>query len=1837
MASNTPAGGSREKIFQYLGFLLVLLAGLYFRYTGLMWGGYEYQHPDERFLVWVVADIAPVDSVGAYFDTQNSSLNPANRGHQFYVYGDLPVILVRYFTEWSSTVVGWEEILQVGRGASAAFDLLTVLLVYLTAKRISGWKIATLAGLFSAAAVLEIQQSHFFTVDSFATTFTTLAIYLAVLLVTEPDGISKPVILRYSLLFGGTVGLAMACKLNTVPIAALLVIALGIRWLRSGESSRLTTFVPLALIAVASGLTAFFVFRLAQPYAFSGPGFFNLKPDEIWLKSIRDLSAQSAGDVDFPPALQWARRMPWFSLQNLVVWGLGIPLGGLAWAGFFIFLVTAVGRLRSQGIKILSDLPWTGIALIWVWTAFYFTWQSTAWNPTMRYQLPIYPTLVVLAAWGLGEAWNAKTKMPVKNWRIVIGTAGALVLMLTFAWAFAFTRIYTRTETRLAASLWLFENAPGPVNIDIQTENGPLRQLLPVPEQVVIQPELPYFTWFRSDGNEVVDAVILSKLQVSSSGAQAGLTLRARIVDPNQPDFVLGEGEIFVPRGNQESLELPFNEVAAIEPGKLYSLMFSISGDSIAQEDTETSFAIVQINGQVQLRSYLNRQTVEIQKPSFEMSSVSLEEDGTLTKIRLPEGTFPEMLTILLNDPLTGNQQISNAVLGAPGIYRLSNPIHLEGETGYSLGIASATPGASISFGTPMELIFLDGPVYHLLPGVTPLARAQDPLWQQFSAIASGEIKAVTLGYATQVDPSVEMVNLILRIENSSQPGKSIGVTRFQVVSTPGDPRGTSYKAVFPETVELVEGQVYSFSLTAEGPGAVAVRGSALANETSWDMGLPFRTAGYDPFGGIYRSDLNFEMYWDDNSDKYQRFTGILDQTDYILISSNRQWGTTTRLPERHPLTTAYYRALLGCPEEKDIIWCYNVAEVGSFQGQLGFDLVKTFTSYPDFGPVEINTQFAEEAFTVYDHPKVFIFKKRPDYDSSAMRTILSTVDLSKVVRITPKHAAEFKDMLFPPFIWKIQQAGGTWSELFPPQGLLNRLPWLGLVVWYIFIFLLGVVVYPLVRLAFPGLADLGYPLARITGMLLFAYLAWLSGSLRIPVSRSSLGGILAVLSAVGVILAILQGRDLLDELRTKKVYFLRVELIALVLFSISVLIRLGNPDLWHPIFGGEKPMDFSQFNAVLKSTVFPPYDPWFAGGTLNYYYFGYVLVGMPVKFIGITPSVAYNYLLPSLFSITGLAAYSIAWNLASSTRAKGFSPNSFGLAAVLGLLILGNLGTVRMVWQGFQRLAVPEDVMKEGTFINHWAWAAQGAGKLISGEADHLPYYTGDWYWKPSRAIQPEAGNEITEFPYFTFIYADLHAHLIALPLTLLAIAWAISAVLTRGRWGGPDRRYAWLSLTVAVIIGAVVLGALRPANTWDQYTYLVLAAIALFYGQCQDTTKPCRWWRSILPVLSLVVLAVVFYRPFDRWFGQGYNELVLWEGARTGLSSYLVHWGLFLYVITAWIFLEVVDWMAATPLSELSRLRPFGEVIIAGIVFIILVIAYLLFRGVVVALVIAPLGIFTALLLLRPGQPPAKRAVLFMTGTALALTLAVELVAVKGDINRMNTVFKFYYQSWSLMSLSAAAALGWILDKPGGLTNRRLIWLLGLCMLVFGAFLYPLTATKAKLEDRMTPAAPHTLDGMSYMAYSTYGDGPTPETYQEMQLAQDYYAIRWVQQNIEGSPVVVEANTPEYRHWGSRFTIYTGLPGVVGWNWHERQQRALTPDTWVYDRIDAIRSFYMTTNHQKAEEFIRKYNVGIIILGQLERIYYQGAGLEKFSQLDGVLWDKVYEDQETVIYRVR
>ncbi len=387
------------------------------------------------------------------------------------------------------------------------------------------------------------------------------------------------------------------------------------------------------------------------------------------------------------------------------------------------------------------------------------------------------------------------------------------------------------------------------------------------------------------------------------------------------------------------------------------------------------------------------------------------------------------------------------------------------------------------------------------------------------------------------------------------------------------------------------------------------------------------------------------------------------------------------------------------------------------------------------------------------------------------------------------------------------------------------------------------------------------------------------------------------------------------------------------------------------------------------------------------------------------------------------------------------------------------------------------------------------------------------------------------------------------------------------------------------------------------------------------------------MIGAVGLVGLVTLLFQPYTQWYALGYTKIDLWNGSHTPLSAYLNHWGLFLIVILPWMIWETRDWMAKTPISALRKLRKIRYWILTLLFILLIGVALLDFwREVSLAWFVLPLAAWAGILILRPEQPDAKRMVLFLVGSGLTLTLMVEVIVLVGDIGRMNTVFKFYLQVWTMFSISAAAALGWLWPALDDWQRGwRWVWQTAFIMIVAGASLYPLMATLAKIDDRIVAGAPHTLDGMAYMPYATYTD-----EWGQMDLGQDYRAIRWMQENVNRSPVIVEANLRNLYRWGSRFSIYTGLPGVVGWEWHQQQQRAVVPGVWVTDRILEIDDFYLTEDWNQASNFLQKYNVRYIIVGQQERGHYPGPGLEKFENANGILWNEVYRDEMTVIYQV-
>lgn len=1044
--------------------------------------------------------------------------------------------------------------------------------------------------------------------------------------------------------------------------------------------------------------------------------------------------------------------------------------------------------------------------------------------------------------------------------------------------------------------------------------------------------------------------------------------------------------------------------------------------------------------------------------------------------------------------------------------------------------------------------------------------------------------------------------------------------------------------------LKIEAGNMYKMIITPNDPqqyGTFSDR--KIAVESTWDEALPMQTDGnqpFDPVYGRYGSLINLDLLMPQDLLSREKLFARISNADVFVISSNRIYGAVSQAPQNFPLTDAFYRYLISCPNEKTLSECFQQLNVENQIQNQDFVLSAVFESEPEILDWHFSTQQAEEAFTVYDHPKVFVFLRTPGSDLFTLRNALDSVDLNVVSNKTPLEYTKM-DKITPMLTeaeQMIQQSGGTWSELFPRSALINSNEFLTVILWFGLIWLIGILFLPISHLVFGSLRDRGYGVSRFFGLLLAGFVIWRISFSAATYSPATITVVFLCFLLLNLLIFFLRKQQFLADFRAARKYIIQSEIVFLACFVFFLLIRLGNPDLWHPYKGGEKPMDFSYFNAILKSTQFPPYDPWFGGGSLNYYYYGHYLSGMLVKWIGLNPSVAYNLILPTWYAFLGVGAFTLGSNLISHIRkdssASEKGPLAAGAFSVLLMQVFGNLGTVKDIAVATTQLGCPA-ISEQGAGLEKIGCFFAGIGKIFQGQ--HFPMAPGNWYWQPSRAIP---GESITEFPFFTFLYGDPHAHLFALPITVMVLVWLTSLLMRKTR---PNN----FQQVITLLSGSLIIGSLFPTNTWDMPTYLLISCVVLiglglrepFFDFTRFMPKTNRFWIKILQSLVVIFLlsgaVVLMFAPFFETSSRE-AAIDIWQGSRTPLWSYLMHWGLFLFALIGWYYVETIDWLASLRMSDFRRFNQKYKTLIS--VFIILVLSVLVYssaQGVWIAWIAIPLMVWSLCLMFKKELPDSTRFLLFLAGTALFITLFVEFFSLRGDLGRMNMVFKFYLQAWVLLSPVAAFAIVSVVRKrlirndETLNTWKKQTWKVAFGLLLIGAGSYTIFASADKITDRMSDLAPHTLDGMKYMETSSYfQDGFV------MDLSQDYEAIQWIQDNVQGSPVIVEGNPTEYK-WGNRFTVYTGLPGVIGWNYHQRQQRGAMSDQ-VWQRVNDVTAFYNDPSVEAAAEFLRTYHVRFIIVGQMEKGMFAPEGIEKFESANGFYWNRVYQSRDTAIYEV-
>ena len=730
----------------------------------------------------------------------------------------------------------------------------------------------------------------------------------------------------------------------------------------------------------------------------------------------------------------------------------------------------------------------------------------------------------------------------------------------------------------------------------------------------------------------------------------------------------------------------------------------------------------------------------------------------------------------------------------------------------------------------------------------------------------------------------------------------------------------------------------------------------------------------------------------------------------------------------------------------------------------------------------------------------------------------------------------------------------------------------LSILQWWFFIFIIGIGFLPLASLLFSPFIDRGYIFAKIVGIAILSYAIFILGTLHlVPFFRMP---VIILLITFIVTSYILFARKSIKITKENISLFAVEEVIFLAGLFFWAYIRSFNPD----IHGLEKFMDYGFINSILRSEYFPPRDMWLTPFSINYYYFGHFTTAVLTRLSGIPPNITYNLMLATIFGFCLTGSFSIAVNLYAKLKdhVRLSIPKLLGVGMVSALLVTlsGNLHVLYSFFEAYdleKPVPIWELTFQPFTFPNNY------------------------WYPNATRFIY----NTIHEFPMYSWTVADLHGHVTDIAFVTLTIALLLSLFLKTEslRLLSPAvrlndslrvkdwKKYLWHVVTIGFMTGIMYM-----TNAWDGFIYFLLSLLVLFaitliassgeiFQRLQNAVLS-----ALLPAGILVAGIVFTILPFSLFFDPG--SLVSGIGVLCA-PEFLTNIG------RIGPFLFEADHCQRSPFWQLLMLYGF---------FYFFVLTFLIFLARIKKIERTDIFVFLLLIL------------------ACALINVPEFLYAKDiypDHYRANTMFKLVFQAFILLSLVSGYVLMRMLtlykEKHLDMKGKALLtlWVVAAWVLLTIVFIYPFLATKSYYNELKTF---HGLSGISYLQ-NLHPD--------------DYEAVNWINANITGQPVILEAQGDSYTDY-ARISSNTGLPTVLGWTVHEWLWRG------SYDipspRIAEVQTLYESDDLAETKSLLEKYDVEYVYFGDLEREKYQNINEEKWSELGTV----IYSTGNTVIYKL-
>ncbi len=785
----------------------------------------------------------------------------------------------------------------------------------------------------------------------------------------------------------------------------------------------------------------------------------------------------------------------------------------------------------------------------------------------------------------------------------------------------------------------------------------------------------------------------------------------------------------------------------------------------------------------------------------------------------------------------------------------------------------------------------------------------------------------------------------------------------------------------------------------------------------------------------------------------------------------------------------------------------------------------------------------------------------------------------------------------------------------------------LDVLLWLLAVEAIGLAAFPLCYYLFPRLRDRGYCVSKPLGILVIGYLSWILSVLHIlPSAQVTLVALLIVLGCFSGWYVWGRRQEFLDFLVRERTAILVGEGIFLAMFVGWLIYRAYDPSIDHT----EQPMDFAFLNASIRSFLGSPEDPWLRGETVSYYYFGYWMMGMISKLSGVLSNVSYNLSLALIPAMSAMGVFGLVYSLVRDEAGRLRYAVIGGVAAALLLVVAANLE------------GVPEFMRANGMGSDGvWDWMelkrdpTDPSSELLSRlEAPDLAqgwHPVENWWWfRATRVIDTYDGSRWTdmtihEFPSFSFILGDLHPHVMSIPFVVLFLAFCWNFLKSPAHVWLPFNRRSYAT----VLMIGLSLGGLAFTNMWDLPVFGALfVGIAALKAYSAGGAKTWDLVKGAVPI-GLVVLGLVFvfFLPYFLTFTSQVSGIGALTQTRTRPFHMFIVWGVFLVAVVP--FILGVFWRT-TVRKDWARLTV-TAMVVGFLPYVVWTFFYMekggdpselvaRFAHVLPFALLISIAVYSAMWLARQDKPSTGRVfALALAALGLLLIMGPEMLFVddsfSGAWERMNTVFKLYYQSWIVLAAASGFAIYYwstLRESASGfalLLTR--VWSVAFVVLLIASAYYPLAAAASKGNLFHEGA---TLDGLSYLERF---DGA------------EYRAIEFLKEYARRDSAVLEAVGGDYSAFG-RISAATGVPTVLGWPGHQRQWRGSSDP--FEGREQDVATIYKTRDAQEAKDLLARYDVDYVYVGTREREKYGEDGLSKFSSFMGV----VFNEGAVTLYRM-